>query len=407
MLALDGYELSYRLAEQFREYSSGLERYEDSRRIFLNNGRFFNEGDILKQPELAVTLGRIERLGAREFYTGRTAEMIEAEMKRHGGLITREDLRNYVAKERPAIRGTYRGHAVISMPPPSSGGVVMLETLNILEGYDLRPLQHNSAAKYHLVAEAMRRSFADRAEFLGDPDHAEVPAAGLIDKGYASQRRSTIKSDRMTPSSEIGPGSPAGSESSDTTHFTIIDRDGMVVSNTYTLNDIYGSSVVIKGTGILMNDEMDDFTSRPGRPNLYGLIQSERNSIQPGKRPLSSMTPTIVLRKDGSVWFALGARGGPRIISAVIQSVMNVIDFDMDIQEALDAPRIHHQWMPDELWFEPDAMSPDTANILTKYGHTFISEPKYVAAATAVMIDEKGIRLGAIDPRSDGAAIGY
>lgn len=406
-LARDGYPLSHRLAELFREYADTLGRYEDSRKIFLNNGRFYNEGDILKQPELAATLARIERYGAREFYTGRTAELIEADMKRNGGLLTRDDLKHYVAKERTPLRSTYRGHEIISMPPPSSGGVVLFETLNILEGFDLKPLQHNSAAKYHLVAEAMRRAFADRAEYMGDPDFASVPAAGLIDKNYASRLRATIKRDRASPSRGLGPGTPAGAEPTETTHFTVVDRDGMVVSNTYTINDIYGSRVTIKRTGILMNDEMDDFASRPGRTNLYGLIQGERNSIQPRKRPLSSMTPTIVFRKDGSVWFALGARGGPRIISAVVQSVMNVIDFDMDIQEALDAPRIHHQWMPDEIWYEPNAMSPDTVAILAGFGHTFIGAPANVGSATAIMIDEKGVRLGAIDKRSDGAAVGY
>jgi gamma-glutamyltranspeptidase / glutathione hydrolase len=406
-LASSGFVISHRFAGLFKEYAESLGKYDDSRRIFLNNGRFFEDGDVIRQPELAATLGRIERQGAREFYRGRTAELIAADMLRNGGLITRDDLQKYKAKERVPLRGTYRGYEIISMPPPSSGGVVMLEALNILEGYDIRPLAHNSAAKYHLVTEAMRRAFADRSEFLGDPDFSRLPVEGLIDKRYAARLRESIRNDRATLSRDVGPGSPAGAEPSDTTHFTIIDREGMVVSNSYTLNDLYGSRVTIKGTGVLMNDEMDDFATKPGQPNLYGLIQGTRNAIQPGKRPLSSMTPTIVLRKDGSVWFALGARGGPRIISAVMQSIVNVIDFDMEIQQALDSPRIHHQWLPDELWVEPNGMSPETSRILQKYGHAFISVPKNVGSATAVMVDEKGIRLGAVDSRSDGAAVGY
>lgn len=282
----------------------------------------------------------------------------------------------------------------------------MLEALNILEAYDIGRLEHNSAAKYHLVAEAMRRAFADRAEFMGDPDFANIPAAELIDKDYARRRRETIKPDRASSSRDVGHGTPAGVEPTETTHFTVVDRDGMVVSNTYTINDLFGSRVTAKGTGVLLNDEMDDFAARPGRANMYGLVQGERNAIQPGKRPLSSMTPTIVLRKDGSVWFALGARGGPRIISAVLQSVMNVIDFDMDIQQAIDAPRIHHQWLPDEIIYEPFGMSPDTRGILASYGHT-LSSPQYIASATAIMIDTEGVRIGAIDGRSDGEAVGY
>lgn len=407
LIARDGYVLSDRLADLFKEYSDSLSEYEDSKRIFLNNGRFFEKGDVLRQADLAATLRRIERLGAKEFYTGRTAQLIAKDMKANGGLITLDDLKNYVAKERAPLRGTYRGHEVISMPPPSSGGIVMLQALNILEGYDIGGMPHNSVAKYHLVAESMRRAFADRAEFMADPDFASVPVSGLLDKDYAISRRATIRTDRASSSRDIGQGKPAGAEPMETTHYTVVDRDGTVVSNTYTINDLYGSRVTVKGTGILLNDEMDDFAARPGRENMYGLIQGERNAIQPGKRPLSSMTPTIVLRKDGSVWFALGARGGPRIISAVMQSVMNVIDHKMDMQQALDAPRIHHQWFPDEILYEPNGLLPDVTAILGLYGHRFADKPRYIASATAVMIDDKGFRVGAIDSRSDGLAIGY
>lgn len=407
LLAENGYVLSHRLAELFKNYRSTLAQYPESNRVFLNSGKFFEEGDLFRQPDLGRTLARIERLGAKEFYTGQTAKMIADDMKANGGLITLDDLKNYQAKERAPLRGTYRGHEIISMPPPSSGGIVMLQVLNMLEGYDVKDLPYGSARRYHVLAEAMRRSFADRAEYMADPDFAAVPVMKLIDKKYAESRRASIVSSKASSSKEIGHGPAGGSESLDTTHYTVVDRSGMTVSNTYTINDLYGSRVTIKGTGILMNDEMDDFAAQPGKPNLFGLIQGERNAVQPGKRPLSSMTPTIVLRKDGSVWFALGARGGPRIISAVMQSVMNVIDHGMDIQAAIDAPRIHHQWFPDQIMYEPFSMSPDTLSILSGYGHQFVDRPGNIASATGIMIDEKGVRLGAIDSRSDGLAVGY
>jgi gamma-glutamyltranspeptidase / glutathione hydrolase len=407
LIAQNGYVLSHRLAELFRSYESTLTRYPESKRIFLNKGNYFKEGDVFRQPDLARTLMRIERSGAREFYTGITARMIADDMKANNGLITLEDLAGYQAKERVPLRGTYRGHEIITMPPPSSGGIVMLQVLNMLESMDVARMHHNSAAKYHVVAEAMRRAFADRAEYMGDPDFADVPVQRLIDKQYAETRRRTIDLTKASSSKEIRFGNVGGRESMETTHYTVVDASGMVVSNTYTINDLYGSRVTIKGTGVLMNDEMDDFAARPGQPNLFGLVQGERNSVQPGKRPLSSMTPTIVLRKDGSLWFALGARGGPRIISAVTQSVINIIDHGMDIQEAIDAPRIHHQWLPDELMYEPYGMSPDTMKILIGYGHKFVERPGNIAQATGIMIDEKGVRLGAIDSRGDGLAIGY
>ncbi len=406
-LALDGYVLSHRLAELFEAYSESLSKYEDSRKIFLNGGKYFNEGDILRQPELAATLARMQRFGAREFYTGQTAKLIAADMKRHNGLITADDLKNYRAVEREPLRGTYRGHEIISMPPPSSGGIVMLQILNTLERYDLAKFGHNSAQKYHVYAEASRRAFADRAVHMGDPDFAKVPTAQLIDKNYALKRGETINITQASKSSEIGAGEVTFSEGMDTTHFTVVDAGGNVVTNTYTINDLYGSAVTIKGTGVLMNDEMDDFAARPGKPNMFGLIQGENNSVQPKKRPLSSMTPTMVLRKDGSFWFALGARGGPRIISAVTQTVINVIDYGMNIQAAIDTPRIHHQWFPDEIIYEPFGMSPDSVSLLSGFGHKFAAKPINIASATGIMVDEDGVRLGAIDSRSDGEAVGY
>ncbi len=407
LLAQNGYVLSNRVAELFKSYKDHLSKYDDSNRIFLRSGKFYGEGDLFKQPELAETLGRVERLGAKEFYSGITARKIADDMKSHGGLITMDDLKNYKAKERTALRGKYRGNEIITMPPPSSGGIVMMQVLNMLEGYDIGAMQYNSAAKYHVLTEAMRRAFADRAEFMGDPDFASVPVTKLIDKRYAETRRASIDIHHASDSKKVGHGDIPGGEPMDTTHFTVADKDGTVVTNTYTLNDLYGSAVTAKGTGVLLNDEMDDFAARPGKPNMFGLIQGEKNAVQPGKRPLSSMTPTIVLRKDGTFWFATGARGGPRIISAVIQTVINVIDHDMDIQAAIDAPRIHHQWFPDEILYEKFGLSPDTMTILSSYGHKFTDKPASVAQATGIMLDAKGVWLGAIDSRGDGQAVGY
>lgn len=408
-LAQDGYVLSFRLAELFKSNSVSLKKYEDSKRIFLNGGKFYEEGDVLKQPELAQTLARIQKQGAREFYTGKTAQLIAEDMRRNNGLMTQEDLKNYQPKEREPLRGTYRGHEILSMPPPSSGGIVLLQVLNMLEPFDLQKMGWNSAEKYHVLAEAMRRAFADRAEYMGDPDFADVPTDSLIDKKYIEARRSTIDLKKASKSTEIKAGTlSARRESMDTTHFTVVDAEGNVVSNTYTINDLYGSAVTAKGTGVLLNDEMDDFAARPGKPNMFGLVQGERNAVAPGKRPLSSMTPTIVLRKDGSLWFAVGARGGPRIISAVVQTVINMIDHEMNIQQAVDSPRIHHQWLPDEMLSEPYGMSADTRRILEDLGHVFAEKPVNIASATAIAVEENnGVRLGAIDARSDGAAVGW
>lgn len=407
LLAQDGFVLSYRLAELFKAYKNNLSKYPDSNRIFLNNGKYFEAGDRHVQTDLAATLGRIAERGADGFYTGRTAELIAADMRANNGLITLDDLKNYRAVERTPLKGNYRGYEIITMPPPSSGGIVMLQLLNVLEGFDVRGMGAGSAAKIHLYTEASRRAFADRAEFMADPDFAQVPTDALISKDYAKKRIESFSPTKTSPSNTVGHGTVSGSEPMETTHYTVVGPAGDVVSNTYTINDLYGSAVTAKGTGVLLNNEMDDFAARPGKPNLFGLIQGERNKVEPGKRPLSSMTPTIVLRKDGSLWFAVGGRGGPRIISAVMQIVINIIDHDMNIQEAIDAPRFHHQWFPDELFYERNGISPDTRKILESYGHKFVDRPGYIASATGIMVDERGTRMGAIDPRSDGAAIGY
>lgn len=407
-LAANGFAVTYELARSLKGTDEYLSQYPETKRIYLRNGNFYKEGEIFRQPELAATFARLQRSGPNEFYQGETARLIVADMKRHNGLMTMDDLRGYVAKERAPLHGTYRGHEIISMPPPSSGGAVLIEMLNILEGFDLQKNEANSSDRYHLMAEAMRRAFADRAEYMGDADFVKVPVAGLIDKSYAATLRATINADRASTSAEVRAGRPTGYESDETTHFTVVDAAGNAVSNTYTLNNSYGSAAVAKGTGMLLNDEMDDFAAKPGTPNMYGLIQGERNAVAPQKRPLSAMTPTIVLRKDGSLWFTVGSPGGPTIINTVLCIITNVIDYDMNIQQAIDAPRIHHQWLPDELVGEPFGLSGDTQRALTARGHT-LAKLRYLGDAEGIMIEEKtGMRLGATDPRrSDGQAVGY
>jgi gamma-glutamyltranspeptidase/glutathione hydrolase len=407
-LAANGFSVNYTLARSLRGSREYLSKYAETRRIYLNGGKFYNEGDVFRQPDLAATFARLQRRGPSEFYEGQTARLIVDDLKRHNGLMTMADMRGYVAKERATLRGNYRGYEIVSMPPPSSGGAVLIEMLNILEGYDFKKMDWASSDRYHLMTEAMRRAFADRAEYMGDTDFVKVPIAGLVDKQYAAQLRSTINPERASSSEQVKAGKPVGYESEETTHFTVVDSEGNAVANTYTLNNSYGSAVVAKGTGLLMNDEMDDFAAKPGTPNLYGLIQGERNAVAPRKRPLSAMTPTFVLRKDGSLWFTVGSPGGPTIINTVLDVITNVIDYGMNIQQAIDAPRIHHQWLPDELVFEPYGLSGDTQNALLARGHK-LAKPRYLGDAEGIMIEEKtGRRLGATDPRrSDGLAVGY
>ena len=407
-LAANGFTISHQFARSLRGSNELLGRYADSKRIFLNNGRYFREGDTLRQPELAATFARLQRGGAREFYEGETARLIAEDMRRHKGLMTLADLRGYEAKERTPLRTTYRGYEVVSMPPPSSGGAVLIEMLNILEGYDLRRMNWASSEKYHLMTEAMRRAFADRAEYMGDADFVKVPIAGLIDKSYAERQRASINPERASTSEEVRAGRPAGYESEETTHFTVVDAAGNAVSNTYTLNLGFGSGVTAKGTGVLLNNEMDDFAAKPGTPNAFGLIQGERNAVAPRKRPLSAMTPTFVLRKDGTLWFTIGTPGGPTIINTVLQAIINIVDHDMDIQQAIDSPRIHHQWLPDEIAHEPYGLSADTQRALAARGHKLSARLRYMGDAHGIMIEEKtGVRLGASDARNEGVAVGY
>src|SRR3989449_6138591 len=352
-LAANGFTVNYTLARGLRGNHDYLSKYPETKRIYLNGGKFYNEGDIFVQPDLAATFARLQQRGPNEFYEGRTARLIAEDLKRHQGLITMDDMRGYVAKERATLRGNYRGYEIVSMPPPSSGGAVLIEMLNILEGYDFKKMDWASADRYHLMTEAMRRAFADRAEYMGDSDFVKVPIAGLVDKKYAAQLRNTINPERASSSKQVKAGKPLGYESEETTHFTVVDAEGNAVANTYTLNNSYGSAVVAKGTGLIMNDEMGDFAAKPGTPNLYGFIQGERNAVAPHKRPLSALTPTFLLRKGGSFLLTSGSPRGPTIINTVLDVITIVIDYGMNIQQAIDAPRIHHQCLPDELVAQP------------------------------------------------------
>jgi gamma-glutamyltranspeptidase/glutathione hydrolase len=406
-LAADGFAISYHLARGLRGSEKLLKQFPDSNRIFLRDGKFYEEGDKLVQPELGETFARLKEKGPREFYEGRTAQLIAEDMKANGGLITEKDLKEYEPTIRKPLTGSYRGCEIVTMPPPSSGGTALLEMLNILEHYNLTYSGPGSSDTIHLLVESQRRAFADRAEFMGDADFVKVPVEGLISRKYADELARTIDPDHATPSSKVRAGKPLGAESTETTHFTVIDEEGNVVTNTYTLNGGYGSGATARGTGVLLNNEMDDFTSKPGVPNAYGLLQSENNAIAPRKRPLSAMTPTIVL-KDGKVWFAIGSPGGPTIINTVLQVIVNVVDFGMNIQQAIDSPRFHHQWMPDRIQFEPMGINRDTRAALERKGHVFAEKPGNMGDAEGVMIDAKtGMRLGASDPRSGGVSVGY
>jgi len=404
-LATKGYTVSYPLAEGLRE-SRSLARDAESKRIFQRDGRFFEVGDTLVQPDLARTLQRIAANGANEFYEGETARRLAEEMAKHGGLITLADLNGYKAIERTPLQGAYKGYTVVTAPPSSSGGIALLEMLGILEGTGYEKAGAGSASAIHYEAEAMRRAYADRNEYLGDPDFVKNPISGLLDKAYLAKLRAAIDPERATPSAQVRPGQPAGTEKLETTHFSVVDADGNAVAVTYTLNGGYGNGITVPGLGFLLNNEMDDFASKPGTPNMFGLVQGERNAIAPGKRPLSSMTPTILL-KDGKLFMTVGAPGGSRISTAVLQVILNVVDFGMNIQDAIDAPRVHHQWMPDRLSIE-HAISPDTVALLKARGYDVDYAPGVVLAQTAAIVSDGGWLQGGSDGRSAaGKAAGY
>src|SRR5580693_3213145 len=422
-LAEDGFPVSEKLARQLEGERAELQQFTFSRRIFLNDGRMFHPGDTIRQPELAATLKRIAKNGAAEFYRGETAKMIVDDVQRLGGLITLEDLAQYQPKVREALHAGYEfdGHKwdVISSPPPSSGGVAIIEALNMLQSVPL--IGWDDAQSVHMVAETMRRAFADRAAYLADPDFAKVPVDGLISDCYAKELAATIDLQHATSSKDVKAGTPhvCGVSASNqaapqtvslndgphTTHFSVVDATGNAVASTYTLNNSYGSHVT-STAGFLLNDEMDDFTTQPGVPNaLFGLIQSEANAIAPGHRPLSSMTPTILLR-DGKLSFVTGSPGGPTIISATLLSVLNWMRLGMEAQSAINAPRFHHQWMPDLILMEKDFPASLEAALNAQGYQT--RRRGHIGLVNAIGIDPKtGERLGAADPRDNGAAVGY
>jgi gamma-glutamyltranspeptidase/glutathione hydrolase len=367
--------------------------------FFKPDGTPYVMGDHLRQSDLAWTLQQISDRGEEGFYRGAVAQRITAAMHAGGGLITAEDLARYHAIERAPVRGTYRGFEVVSSPPPSSGGVHILEILNILEGYDLKSMGHNSAAYVHHLAESMKLAYADRSLYLGDPDFVTVPVDQLIDKKYAATQRARIDSHHATPSADIEPARLAVPESTETTHYSVADRFGNVVSNTYTLNFSFGSNIAVPGTGMLLNNEMADFATSPGNANAFGLVQGEANKIEPGKRPLSSMSPTIVLR-NGKPWLATGSPGGSLIITTVLQMVLNTTDFGMNVATAAAEPRIHHQWMPDVLQMET-GFSADTIKLLKDMGQQVNVTDRTTGQTTSIML-ENGWMYGAADTRRAG-----
>jgi gamma-glutamyltranspeptidase/glutathione hydrolase len=410
VLAEKGFPLSWDQYDAFKYLAPTFKKYPGSAMAFLKRDTtLYEPGDIWRQPDLAKTLRRIQKNGRDGFYKGETARLLAADMRKNGGLITEDDLANYQAQERQPIHGTYRGYEVYSMCPPSSGGTALVEMLNILEGFDLRGYGHSSAQHLHLMAEAMRRAFADRARHLGDPDfNPDMPIARLISKPYAEQLRRSISLNQASPSD------PAvfseAYESTETTHYSVVDPDGNAVVVTYTLEDWYGSKIVAEGTGFLLNNEMGDFNPWPGHTDSTGMIGTAPNLVKPGKRMLSSMTPTIVA-KNGKPYLLIGSPGGRTIINTVLQVIVNVIDFDMDIAEAVAAPRIHHQWLPNVLRLEKFGTTKDSQRLLEMMGHR-VRVSNYSRAqgsAMGIMIDpETGLRLGSADPRApDGAAVGF
>lgn len=403
-LAAKGFPVSAGLAKDLRANQDRLGRFSDSKRIFLRNGRFYQPGEVFKQPELAKTLKRLMQEGAKDFYSGETARLIAADMQAHSGLITLEDLKEYKALERTPLEGSYHGFTIVTAPPPSSGGIGILHILGLLEPSDLQRTGAGSAQSVHYMAEAMRRYFADRSRYLGDPDFFPVPTSFLLNPKYIAARRQTIDPARATPSTAISPGSAAAYESSQTTHYSIVDGNGTAVSVTYTLNGSYGSGVTVAGTGMLLNNEMDDFSSKNGAPNQSQIsYNGDANAIEPRKRPLSSMAPTIVLR-DGKLYAVLGSPGGPTIINTVVEMLVNLLDFKMNVAEAVDWPRFHHQWIPDRLQVE-GGFPADSIEKLRSMGHNVEVIPHQGEVAAIVV---KGSFLeGAADPRAEGSAKGF
>ena len=404
-LAEEGFTVTPGLSSSLQGLTERMRKWPSTAKIFYHeDGRALQPGETLKQPELAASLRRIAAQGRDGFYQGETADKIIAAIKGAGGTMTAEDLRDYHSVKREPVRGDYRGYEIVSMPPPSSGGIHIIQILNILEGYDLHASGANTAKTSHLMAEAMQLAYADRAEYLGDPDFIKIPVKGLTSQKYADSLRAKIDPDKARPGAEIRHSDPLPYESDQTTHYSVVDKDGNAVANTYTLNFSYGTGLVAEGTGILLNNEMDDFSAKPGVPNGYGLIGGDANAVEAGKRPLSSMSPTIVF-KDGKPFLVTGSPGGSRIITTVLQIISNVIDHDMNIAEATHAPRIHDQWTPDEIRVE-HALNADTVRLLENMGHK-VERKSAMGSTQSIMVTPNGL-YGASDPRiEDAATVGY
>jgi gamma-glutamyltranspeptidase / glutathione hydrolase len=397
-LARDGFPVADDTADSLPQDRPRLARWPSSAQIFFKaDGSTLAPGDTLLQADLAATLQAIAKKGPRAFYEGPVAEKLSAAVRAAGGVMTVDDLKNYRATERAPVRGSYRGYDIVSMPPPSSGGIALIEMLNILEGYDLA--RTDEAQQLFLMVEAMKRAYADRAWFLGDPDVVKVPVARLVSKKYAADWRATINPERATPAADIHASAGTGSEGRNTTHFSFIDRFGNAVSNTYTINFSYGVGLVAAGTGVLLNNELDDFAAKADAPNAYGLLGYDANAPGPGKRPLSSMTPTIVL-KDGKPWLVTGSPGGSRIINTVLQILVNVIDRKMDIASAVSAPRVHNQWMPDRVCVE-SALPQELVAALQARGDDVVAV-QTPTSANSILVTPAGF-IGAADPRTRGA----
>lgn len=403
-LADKGFIVSDVLAQTLKEEKSTLGKWAASKAIFFKNGEPLKSGDLLVQKDLAKSLRLIAKQGAKAFYQGEIATKIAKEMQSHGGTMTLGDLKAYKVVERQPIIGDYRGYKVVTMPPPSSGGVHLIEILNMLEHYPIKEDGVNSAKNIHHMAESMKLAYADRSEYLGDPDFVKIPVTGLTSKAYANELVKTIDDNKARLSSNIKPGKPQPYESDQTTHFSVMDKAGNAVAVTYTLNLNFGSGIVAAGTGILLNNEMDDFSVKPGVPNAFGLVGGTANAIEAKKRPLSSMTPTIVM-KNNKPWLVTGSPGGARIITTVLQSVVNTIDHEMNPAEAIITPRVHHQWLPDELRVE-EGISPDTIKLLQEKGHKVVTKAP-MGRIQIIQADDSGF-YGYSDPRNpDGKTLGF
>jgi gamma-glutamyltranspeptidase/glutathione hydrolase len=403
-LAANGFPVTTKQARSFN----------NNRKIFIdrNAGKtsfvkdsLWKEGDILMQPELAETLGRIRDFGRDGFYSGLTAELIVKEMERGNGIITGKDLNAYKSVWREPLIGNYRGYRIITICPPSSGGVILLQLLKMTENYSLKEMGFHTPESIHLMTEAERRAFADRAEFLGDPDFVQIPVGKLLAAKYLTDRMKSFNSKKASASSEIGHGSPEPYQTEQTTHFSVVDSMGNAVSTTTTLNNTFGNSIVVTGAGFLLNNQMDDFSSKPGFPNMYGLVGGEANSIQPGKRMLSSMTPTII-EKDGKLFLVVGSPGGSTIPTSVFQVIVNILDFGMNVQDAVDAGRFHHQWLPDYISYEKKSISSASVKKLELIGHT-LKVRNSIGLVNAIQILADGKKVGGADPRGYNVASGF